>query len=595
MKKFFRISILWLVILAILCPVFVFAGAAAYDPATEGIVSSYYYIDREKAYITGVAPGTSAGQLLNVCLPNDCTLSQQKLTTGTTLSSGEHALTVIVTGDLNGDGAVTITDMLMQKSAILGDELSATATAAGDINYDGGITITDFLQVKSALIGLSSITDSTQQNVAAAGPVILLTPNACQSWQGGEGAASYTCDNPSIAAVDENGTITGHANGSSFIYALDVNGSVLSRIMVSVIDEPLTVSLNVSQQSMTPGQKFPLIASFNHPVTAPVTWSSSDESVVTVTSEGTVAAQNYGKAVITATLPNGSFSQTAINVAPSITTLSFDRELYKVKPGNYRYPKLSISPAQTDEEIIWSSSDPSIATVSNDGTVYGVSYGTVTVTATGKYSGLSASCQVSVCDVRQVAISFDDGPGANTAWLLDYLKSKNIRVTFFLIGNLISHYPETVSRQAAEGHEIGYHSYSHQNQLRLSSEQIISDFAYTNSMFKDLTGKEFTLWRSPGGNYDQRVLNCIQLPHIYWSVDTRDWESRNADSIYRLIVNNTVDGSIVLMHDIYGSTIEGAIRGIDALIAAGYEFLTVSELLGRDGDPAQNCINYYND
>ena len=123
----------------------------------------------------------------------------------------------------------------------------------------------------------------------------------------------------------------------------------------------------------------------------------------------------------------------------------------------------------------------------------------------------------------------------------------------------------------------------------------IIHIAIKTSSASVLTGREFTLWRSPGGNYDQRVLNCIPLPHIYWSVDTRDWESRNANSIYWQIVNNTVDGSIVLMHDIYGSTVEGAIRGLDALMAAGYEFLTVSELLARDGDPAQNCINYYND
>lgn len=91
------------------------------------------------------------------------------------------------------------------------------------------------------------------------------------------------------------------------------------------------------------------------------------------------------------------------------------------------------------------------------------------------------------------------------------------------------------------------------------------------------------------------MLDCVSLPHIYWSVDTRDWESRNANAVYRQIVSNTVGDSIVLMHDLYRYTVEGAIQGTEALLAAGYEFLTVSELLARDGEPAENCVNYYND
>lgn len=279
----------------------------------------------------------------------------------------------------------------------------------------------------------------------------------------------------------------------------------------------------------------------------------------------------------------------------SASILAFDRGLYKVKPGNFRRLRLAGIHKNNHEALIWASSDPSIAQVSADGTVYGVRYGDVTITVTGKGSGLSASCEVSVCDVRQVAVTFDDGPSGYTPQLLDYLKSRNIRVTFFLVGYLIGYYSDTVQRQASEGHEHGYHSYNHQNHLLLSSQQITDDFRAANTVLKRITGQGFTLWRSPGGDFDGRVLSCIHLPHIYWSVDTRDWASRNADAVYNKIISEAKDGSIILMHDLYPSTIEGASRALDALLAAGYDFLTVSELLARDGKPAQNCINYCKD
>jgi len=594
MRKFFKIPI-FLMILVLLCPTVVLASTSFYDPANEGILSSYYYVDREKGFITGIAPGTTADHLLSVCLPNDLALSQDTVATGTLLTSGSCMVTAIVTGDVNGDGAVTITDLLMIKSAILGEPLSETASAAADVNYDGSITITDFLQVKSNLLGLSAITSGWPLGATATGDPILLSPGTSQLWKGGEGTASYTCDNPAIATVDTDGRITGVTLGSTLVYALNGEGVVISRVMVSVLSAPLTISLDRDSLSLTPSQSATISASLSHPIAAAVSWSSSNEAIATVTTDGTVTAHSFGNTVISATLANGSSEQVAVTVAPPLTSLAFERPVYKVRPGNFRFPKLVGNPTATGEEIIWTSSDTSIASVSTNGTVSGISNGTVTITATGKYTGLTANCEVCVCNVHQMAITFDDGPSGNTCQLLDYLKSRNIPATFFLVGNMIEYNQEAVIREAAEGHEIGYHSYAHQNQKALTSEQITQDFDRTNQILMELTGKRFTLWRSPGGSYDQRVLDCIPLPHIFWSVDTHDWQSLNADAVYQEIVNNSWDGSIILLHDLYGSSVQGAMRAMDTLISSGFEFLTVTELLSRDGTPPENCVNYYND
>jgi len=196
---------------------------------------------------------------------------------------------------------------------------------------------------------------------------------------------------------------------------------------------------------------------------------------------------------------------------------------------------------------------------------------------------------------KQIALTFDDGPSRHTSRLLDFLEEQEIHVTFFLVGDRVCRFSDTVKRQAQNGHELGYHSYGHQDQTRLSCERISSDYLRADGELSALTGQSYTLWRAPGGAFDRRVLNEVPLPHIHWSVDTRDWETKNSLSVYRAILSSAEDGAIILLHDLYGTTVDGAIRAIQELLSQGYEFVTVSELLSRDGTEPQKCINYYKD
>ena len=247
----------------------------------------------------------------------------------------------------------------------------------------------------------------------------------------------------------------------------------------------------------------------------------------------------------------------------------------------------------TDEAVTWKSSDPTIAKVSSSGVVTALSKGTVTITATGKVTRTQATCKVEVGKTKMVALTFDDGPSSHTSRLLDYLEeNEDVKVTFFMVGNRINSYKTSVKRIAQQGHEIGYHSYDHSTQTNLSSSTVKSHYNKSNKILKELTGKSFTVWRSPGGNYNQRVLNCVPLPHIYWSVDTLDWKYRNATTVYNSIVNNAKDGAIILLHDLHGTSVDGAIKAMKKLKSQGYELVTVTELLSRDGTPPKASTNY---
>lgn len=270
----------------------------------------------------------------------------------------------------------------------------------------------------------------------------------------------------------------------------------------------------------------------------------------------------------------------------------FHKDLVKVKHDGGTKNLAEYLTFNTTNLLTWKSSDTSIAKVDALGKVTGLKDGTVTITVTDKTAKKSVKCKVKVCNLKQVALTFDDGPSAKTAKLLDYLREKDVKVTFFLVGNRLNEFKNTVQQEVKDGHEIGYHSYSHKMQPQLSNAQIISDFEKSNKLLKDLTGAEFTLWRTPGGDFNQRVLDCIDLPHIMWSVDTRDWEHRNTYKVYSSVIGSS-DGAIVLMHDLYGSTVDGAIDAIEKMLEGDYEFMTVTELLSRNGSAPQPNTTYY--
>ncbi len=196
------------------------------------------------------------------------------------------------------------------------------------------------------------------------------------------------------------------------------------------------------------------------------------------------------------------------------------------------------------------------------------------------------------CNVEgmSIAITFDDGPNPElTPKLLDMLKERGIKATFFVVGKNVEEYPGIVTRMATEGHEVANHSWSHPTLTKLGIESFRKQIENTNEAIAKATGKRPVLMRPPYGatsvSLNKRLNDQFGLKVILWSVDPLDWKYRNSNRVYNSIIQGTRPGSIILAHDIHGTTVAAMPATLDALLAKGYKFVTVSELIAMEVPP----------
>lgn len=181
---------------------------------------------------------------------------------------------------------------------------------------------------------------------------------------------------------------------------------------------------------------------------------------------------------------------------------------------------------------------------------------------------------------KYVALTFDDGPsGRFTEALLDGLAQRDAHATFFLCGYRLEDFPELALRIRDEGHEIGLHGYSHTSMAELSADALRQELEDTLALLPP--DCPVGLLRPPGGIDAPQVASvCRQmgLAVITWSVDPRDWATRCAAEIQQSVLTHVRDGDVILMHDMYDSSIEAALALVDQLQAQDYRFVTVSQL-----------------
>ena len=183
-------------------------------------------------------------------------------------------------------------------------------------------------------------------------------------------------------------------------------------------------------------------------------------------------------------------------------------------------------------------------------------------------------------DHPEIALTFDDGPHeVYTEQLLDGLKERGVQATFFLIGQNIEEKEAVVQRMKEEGHLIGNHTYHHVNLKKISESKAEEEIVMTCNKIYDTVGICTSFVRPPFGEWKQNLDFDITMIPVSWNVDSLDWTTENVDKTVKRVVKDVKEGDIILMHDIYASSVEAALRIVDILQEKGYKFVTVDELL----------------
>lgn len=185
-----------------------------------------------------------------------------------------------------------------------------------------------------------------------------------------------------------------------------------------------------------------------------------------------------------------------------------------------------------------------------------------------------------------VAMTFDDGPHpVLTPRLLDILKTRHIRATFYVIGRNVARYPDIVKRMVDEGHEIGNHSWQHPVLSRLGTASVLRELDRTSEAVYQAVRRIPVTMRPPygalTGTQRAMILKDRDMPTILWSVDPEDWRRPGAQIVANRILGGARPGAIILSHDIHSPTVKAMPAALDGLLDKGYRFATVSMILGQ--------------
>ena len=185
---------------------------------------------------------------------------------------------------------------------------------------------------------------------------------------------------------------------------------------------------------------------------------------------------------------------------------------------------------------------------------------------------------------KYIALTFDDRPRADTTGrLLDGLSARGAAATFFIIGAQVEGNEYLLCRMAADGHQIGNHTYSHTRLTTVDTEHMVEEINKSEVVLREVVGNR-TFWlRPPYGQMDTKRAKEVKTPMIYWTVDPQDWKLLDAAKVVDAVVNHVQSGDIVLLHAFYATSVDAALQIVDRLQAEGFVFVTVEELFRIQG------------
>lgn len=181
---------------------------------------------------------------------------------------------------------------------------------------------------------------------------------------------------------------------------------------------------------------------------------------------------------------------------------------------------------------------------------------------------------------KEIALTFDDGPHpVYTLKLLQGLRERGVHVTFFLIGDSIDGNEDIIRQMKEDGHLIGNHSQSHTQLTKEKAAAVCEEINRTNQKIYNITGEIPSYIRPPFGSWSEELECLVPMTVVLWTIDPLDWKVQDKDKVVSYVIRRVDDSSIILLHDVYDTSVDAALEIIDTLSQQGYNFVTVDELL----------------
>lgn len=179
---------------------------------------------------------------------------------------------------------------------------------------------------------------------------------------------------------------------------------------------------------------------------------------------------------------------------------------------------------------------------------------------------------------KVIALTFDDGPSIYTEKIIEYLYNNDCVGTFFVLGNKVSNYKNTLIKSISYGNEIGNHSYDHKWLIKLKKDKMFEQIEKTQEIIKKETGYTPKILRPTYGSVNNTLKKITDLDIILWNVDTLDWKYKSINKIVIRATKNLKDGNIILMHDVHKRTFLALKKIVPIIKEKGYKCVTISEL-----------------